>query len=218
MPDRRLILAVFVGVGLLVLVVALGVLQPPRKGDVISDRLGPEPGQQVATYLEQARSSLRGPDGERYALVSLTDYMTSAAAADLTDHVRVSQVIYRVPIPRVQTGLVSVDVPDGPAAVAASSGYAASRVQSDVLVPDSRAGRIAAVSSKRLSQGCACVVALTVRGTTAQLAALAQQPAVRAVEALPRDAVFGRFAVVPLLPEQVDVVAPGPDDGPVPDN
>ena len=30
---------------------------------------------------------------------------------------------------------------------------------------------------------------------------------------LPGDAVAGRFAVSPLLPEQVEVVAPGPDDG-----
>jgi hypothetical protein len=36
------------------------------------------------------------------------------------------------------------------------------------------------------------------------------------VEALPPDAVSGKFAVEPLLPEHIDVVGPLPDDGPVP--
>jgi hypothetical protein len=55
-----------------------------------------------------------------------------------------------------------------------------------------------------------------VRGTPAELTELAGRADVRAVQALPPDAVSGKFAVEPLLPEYVDVVAPLPDDGPVP--
>jgi hypothetical protein len=45
---------------------------------------------------------------------------------------------------------------------------------------------------------------------------VAGRDGVRAVEALPPDAVSGKFAVEPLLPEYIDVVGPLPDDGPVP--
>ena len=59
----------------------------------------------------------------------------------------------------------------------------------------------------------ACVIGLVVRAPTAVLADIAATDGVRAVEALPADAVAGRFSVSPLLPEHVDVVLPGPDDG-----
>lgn len=45
---------------------------------------------------------------------------------------------------------------------------------------------------------------------------MADQPWVRAVEALPPDAVWERFAVRPLQPQQVDAAYPLPDGGPVP--
>ena len=64
--------------------------------------------------------------------------------------------------------------------------------------------------------GCACVVTVVVRGTAAELTEVADRADVRAVQALPPDVVSGKFAVEPLLPEYVDVVAPLPDDGDVP--
>lgn len=47
------------------------------------------------------------------------------------------------------------------------------------------------------------------------MGALRSTSAVRAVEALHADAVFGRFAIRPLLPEHAETVSPGPDDGAV---
>ena len=49
-----------------------------------------------------------------------------------------------------------------------------------------------------------------------RLTEVADRADVRAVQALPPDVVSGKFAVEPLLPEYVDVVAPLPDDGDVP--
>jgi hypothetical protein len=79
-----------------------------------------------------------------------------------------------------------------------------------------RQAQIAAVSSAVLARNCACVIGVVVRGDHEALTALRSAPDVRAVEALGADAVAGRFAVRPLLPEQVETVVPGPDDGLVP--
>ncbi|UVE95044.1 hypothetical protein [Dietzia sp. B32] len=83
----------------------------------------------------------------------------------------------------------------------------------------SDAGRAAATSNltvARIRTGEPAIIGLLARGTTAQLRAVADQPWVRAVEALPPDAVWERFAVRPLQPQQVDAAYPLPDDGPVP--
>lgn len=66
----------------------------------------------------------------------------------------------------------------------------------------------------------AAVIGVIVRADVEQLRALAdsrEASAVRSVEALPPDAVWGRFAVRPLLPGYTDVVAPLPDDAAVPE-
>lgn len=81
------------------------------------------------------------------------------------------------------------------------------------------AGRAAATNAltvSRLRSGAPAIVGLLARGTPAQLRAVAEQPWVRAVEALPADAVWERFAVRPLQPQQVDAASPLPDDAPVP--
>ncbi|KAA0023207.1 hypothetical protein FOY51_11860 [Antrihabitans cavernicola] len=199
---------------IVVVVVTLGVLNPPRKGVIASDRLGPEQGEQVADYLARAADSLMPVDGARYALASLSAEITPSDAARLAGDLRVSQVLYRVPMPRVQTPLVVVGVGAGSEPITASAGVAAAQLSSAGAVTD-RAAQVNAASIARLGQGCACVVALTVRGATQQLVDLSHRAGVRAVEALPPDAVFGRFAVTPLLPEQVGLVTPGPDDGAV---
>lgn len=78
-----------------------------------------------------------------------------------------------------------------------------------------RQANISAVSAEELARNCACVIGIVVRADGDRLAALQTESDVRVVEALAADAVFGRFAVRPLLPEQVDLVLPGPDDGSV---
>ncbi|MBF6523788.1 hypothetical protein [Nocardia farcinica] len=223
----------------------LGVLVPPRESGVGTDRLGPEHGEAVADYRARARQSLDGADtAERWALVSFTAPLPPGQLTGLGAGLRIAQVLYQVPMPRVRTPLTVVPVPAGAAAVLASAEAAASQLRDaldpdtldpkaldpdaldpDALDPDSidrntadeRYRRVLGVAAQRLTDGCACAVGVVVRGPLDRLRTLAENPAVRAVEALPADAIAGRFGVVPLLPEHVDVVAPGPDDGPIPD-
>lgn len=221
MPDRRTLplgrLALGVAaVALVVFIVLLGVLNPPRNAGVFTDRLGPEQGEQVADYLARARDSLTGTDAaDHWALVSFTEPLVPEQIPSHSAGLRISQVLYRVPIPRVQTPLVAVPVPAGDEAAVASAESAAWLLPPNT--PDERATRITALSAARLRSGCACTVGLVLRGPLAGLRNIASQNGIRAVEALPADAVAGRFGVVPLLPDQLDVVLPGPNDGPVPD-
>jgi hypothetical protein len=227
MPDRRHLLAA-AAVIVMIVVVLLGRPGSPVASVVTTDRLGPESGAAVADYLAEARDSLRGGDsGEHWALVSLLAGITVAAVPGQavlsggaaptppgqTGVLRISQVIYHVPIDRVDTPVVSVPVPAGDAALLRSEQFAAAAL-GDAESADDRQARATAVAAERLRAGCACAVALVVRGTLAQLRVLAGRADVRAVQVLPADA--GTFAVVPLLPEQVRTTAPQPDDGPVP--
>ncbi|MCK0092882.1 hypothetical protein HCA61_02920 [Rhodococcus sp. HNM0563] len=198
----------------LVLAVLLaGVLNPVRPASVRTDALGPDSGEPVADYLRRAESTLAelGQDPS-WALVSFVEPLDVAAVAELPGNVRVGQVLFRVPIDRVQTPLVTVAVSAHPEALRRAPGVAAGRLRGPAE-GTGRAARVAEVSAERLASGCACVVGLVVRGTGEQLREVADDPAVRAVDALPSDAVAGRFSVRPLLPEHVEVVAPGPDDG-----
>lgn len=218
--DRRALVVLGVVVLLGLAIVVAGVVRAPREGVVLTDRVGPEQGEQVSDYLDRARATLDGAAEPRYALVSFTAEIAPWQVATVAAGVRVSQVLYRVPIPRVQTTLVPVSVPDDPWALLQSAGLAARALDNPTTVytADERRQRIDVVSAARLEDGCACIVGLVVRGTSAQLGEIATRSGVRAIEALPVDAVFGRFAVAPLLPQQTDVVAPGPDDGEVPTN
>jgi hypothetical protein len=147
--------------------------------------------------------------------VSFTRPVTTHVVGDVASGTRVSQVLFRVPLDRVQTPLVPVSVAAGDAALARASVLAAGRAQA-MTGETERQAQIAAVSSAVLARNCACVIGVVVRGDHEALTALRSAPDVRAVEALGADAVAGRFAVRPLLPEQVETVVPGPDDGLVP--
>ncbi|MFR9773324.1 hypothetical protein [Nocardia sp. SC052] len=220
MPDRRVppwrgILLGAAAVALIALVFALGALQPPYRAPVSTDRLGPDQGEQVADYLARSRDSLdTGGDEPRWALVSFAEPLAPGEIPQHSGGLRIAQVLYRVPAPGVQTPLVAVPVPEGVQAAADSASYAAWLLPRPV---DDRSARVVAFSAARLRSGCGCVVGLVVRGTPARLRNLAGQNGIRAVQALPADAVAGSFAVAPLLPDYRDVVAPGPDDGPVPE-
>jgi hypothetical protein len=209
----------FIAAGVIAVLVAIvlcaGILGPPREAAITTDHLGPEHGETVANYLDRARNSLSGAEEPRFALVSLTSEITPAAAVTLAGDTRVAQVIFHVPIPRVQTSIVTVNTPAGSEAMLRSPGNAATQL-SLVRGANERQQRINAVSAARLFEGCACIVGLTVRATPTALTEISHRDDVRAVEALPPDAVAGRFAVVPLLPEHTDFVVPGPDDGDVP--
>ncbi|QQM20400.1 hypothetical protein I7X09_20415 [Rhodococcus sp. P-2] len=206
-------------------VVGVGFANPVPTPPIRTDTLGPDSGEAVPDYLERARDSIAALDGPVWALVSFTkaltvdEVITTTSSSQVSSvrgpDVRVARVMYRVPIERVQTPLMSVPVPDNDEAVRRSPGVAATRLAS--LGGDTdRQQQVALASAKQLSAGCACAVGVLVRATPEGLDAIARESNVRAVEALPSDASPWLAAVRPLLPEYVDVVAPGPDDGPVP--
>lgn len=209
---RRVSLPWAATAALLLAVLAAGLLTPPRPATVRTDTLGPDHGEAVAGYLARAQASVESATGEpRWALVSFTAPVPVEQAAALPEDPRIAQVLFRVPIERVQTPLVAVDVPEHPEALRRAPAVAAGRLRQ--AAGADRAARVAAVSADRLADGCACVVGVVVRVAPAAATELAAAPGVRAVELLPPDAVAGAFSVNPLLPEHVDVVAPGPDDG-----
>lgn len=192
--------------------------QPPVRG---TDLLGPEQGERVADYLARARHTLP-TTGEVWALVQLGEPVDAGTAAALTEGIRVSRVVYRVPLPRVQTALVTMLVPgQRPAAELRESQQRAGdeRQQAGERAAasgQSRAAGVAAVEAAELRAGCACVLALLVRADRAGLDAVASRPPVRAIHAAVPGLPLPAVAVSPLLPEQGDVVGPVPDDGPIP--
>lgn len=213
-----LVVVAVVAVGLLAV---LGILNPPRDLGVRTDRLGPENAERVSDYLARAADSLTVEDNaDHWALLSFTEPLPPDQLSAHTGGLRIGQVLYQVPIPRVRTPLTTIPVPANETAIRASAASAAGLMRSASTgeVSDERYRRILQVSAQRLEAGCACAVAVVVRGPLDRLRELRADPAIRAVEALPADAVAGHYGVAPLLPEHTETVLPGPDDGPVPGN
>ncbi|MGW5383707.1 hypothetical protein [Nocardia sp. NPDC003963] len=201
-----------------VLVLALGYLIPPAETVVTTDRLGPDQGESVREYLDRAGGTLAGSgDGARWALVSFSEYRAAAELRDQVGDIRIGQVLYQVPLPRVATPLVAVPTPDTDTALRRSGADAAWQLadRRRYMTAD-RTARILDITVARLREGCACSPGIVVHASLPRLRALGEHPGIRAVEALPADAVAGRFAVGPLLPDSPDPVGPPPDDGPVP--
>jgi hypothetical protein len=219
MPSRArwAVLAVlFVVFG--VTVVVAGHRGEPVQSGV--QRLGPEAGEPVAQYLRRAGASLpTGTSGPVWALVQLDGYLTPEPAAELVRGVRLSRVVLRVPLPRVQTALITRDLP-GQRPVAelteAMRSAAQDRLAASRQAPSGRPAAVAAAEAAQLRSGCACVLALLVYGDGDALRAVAARPGVRAVHAAFPDTPLQDLAISPLLPEQVDAAGPAPDDGPVP--
>ena len=190
---------------------------PPLPG---VERLGPEPGEPVARYLGRAAISLPAQgSGPAWALVQLEDHLDAATAARLTRDVRLSRVVLRVPLPRVQTALLTRPVPgQRPVEEIAAAMRSTAGDRQAVAAPATagRAGEVAAAEARRLREGCACVVALLVRGDRAALERLATRSHVRAVHAARVGTPPQGLALAPLLPEQREAAGPVPDDGPVP--
>ncbi|MGB6071854.1 MAG: hypothetical protein WBG53_15035, partial [Rhodococcus sp. (in: high G+C Gram-positive bacteria)] len=163
----------------------IGHLNPVRQLGVSTDRLGPDSGEQVTDYLARAEASLRSDDAEpRWGSVSFDRELTAEQAYAVADGVRISQVLLRVPLDRVQTPILTVGVPGSERSVLNSTARAASLAEESFGAGD-RQARIAAVSQRRLLDGCSCVVTVVVRGTPAELTELAGRADVRAVQALP---------------------------------
>ncbi|WP_327147558.1 hypothetical protein [Nocardia sp. NBC_01329] len=201
-----------------VFVLALGYLIPPAEAVVSTDRLGPDQGEPVTEYLDRARETLTGPDdGDRWALVSFTEYRPAAVLRERVGGIRVGQALYQVPLPRVATPLIAVQTPDSDTALRRSGTDAAWQLADRRrYVTAERTARILDVAIARLRDDRACSPGVVVRAPLSRLRELAGRPGIRAVQALPADAVAGRFAVEPLLPDSSDPVGPRPDDGPIP--
>ncbi|HEX2263055.1 MAG TPA: hypothetical protein VHH52_04735 [Pseudonocardiaceae bacterium] len=212
---------------LAVLVAALGVavVVAGRPGELLPvtgvQRLGPEAGEPVADYLRRASASLPATEsGSVWALVQLDSYLTPGRAAELAQGVRLSRVVLRVPLPRVQTALITRDLPgQRPVAELTDALRSAAQDRAAVAarnVPGGRPATVAAAEAAQLRDGCACVLAFLVFGDGDALQAVAGRPGVGAVHAALPDTPIQDVAISPLLPEQVDTAGPVPDDGPVP--
>lgn len=209
--------ALFVALG--VAVVVAGRPGEPRPVAGV-ERLGPEAGEPVADYLRRADASLPVVEpGSVWALVQLEGYLKPGPAAELTQGVRLSRVVLRVPLPRVQTALVTRDLPGqrpGTELTDALRSAAQDRAAVASRMPGGRPAAVAAAEAARLRGGCACVVAFLVFGDGEALQAVASRPGVRAVHVAAPDTPLQDVAISPLLPEQVEVAGPVPDDGAVP--
>lgn len=172
------------------------------------------------------------PDARRWALVTAGWAWTVPEAAGVVRELpRVSGLYVQVPVDGVAMPVTGVTLAEP---VAGEPGrepvfdrgleQAARRLEAGPPTgpgvpqpPDAdRAAATAALTASRIRAGQPAIIGLLVRGTTEQLRAVAEQPWVRAVEALPPDAVWERFAVRPLQPQQAEAAYPLPDDAPVP--
>jgi hypothetical protein len=186
----------------------------PAAGSV---RLGPDPGEDVATYLARIPADLP-PDGvTALALVQLPAQLPAGdAVAAVAGSTPVTAVL-RAPIPRVQTALRFEPLEQGMAAGQAlenARSRALQRAEADAARLPGRQGDVAAAEAGLLADpACRCVLALVVRADRAGLTALAGRPELRAVQAAPAGATAPELALAPLLPEQVERADPPPDDG-----
>ncbi|GEL23280.1 hypothetical protein PSU4_22340 [Pseudonocardia sulfidoxydans NBRC 16205] len=185
-----------------------------------SVRLGPDPGAAVADYLASLPATLPEPGVAVPALVQLHTAVTGDQAVALAGDAAILQVVWRVPIPRVQTALRFETLDAGVAvgtAVDVSRQRAQLAAQADASRRTGRPGAVAAAEQAALGNAdCACVVAVVVRTDRAGLETITARAGVRGVQAAPAGAVLTDLALAPLLPEQTDRVDPLPDDGVVP--
>ncbi|MGU3294127.1 hypothetical protein [Williamsia sp. M5A3_1d] len=195
---------------------ALGAAHPPRRPAVATDRLGPTGGESVTDYLASAAAGTARATGIRWALVSPRAPLDDDAAWSLIAGTGPSQVAFHVTVDAVATPTTFEPLTRDRGSLRTARDLAVAFV-AQTVGPDAvgRDGQIAALVRSRLAGGCACVVALVVRGDADRLRAIAADRRVRAVEVLPADA-GGRFTVGALLPEQSGRVGPLPDTAPVP--
>lgn len=243
------------GVGVVIVLALVTILtalrtELPRAPGVMSDAVGPDPGEPVAEYLERAAASLdvgagddhrddddttgspdpsTDPDTDHWALVSAVQAWSVADADAVARGLpRVSRLIAQVPVEGVAMPVAEVVLAEPVAGESSRepafgrgldgvvSGLGAGREPGPGDVGADRGAQTSSLTAARIRDGDPAIVGLLVRGTPEQLRAVSGRPGVRAVEALPADAVSGRFAVRPLLPQHVRSASPLPDSAPVP--
>jgi hypothetical protein len=189
----------------------------PAPGSV---RLGPEPGEEVAAYLQRLPAELPAPGTPTLALVQFAAELPASAAEPAVAGTTPVTVVLRVPMPRVQTALRFEPLEQGlpvPAALDAGRRRAQEQAAADAQRQAGRAADVAAAEARALADPAApSVLAIVVRAERARLDAVAARLDVRAVHAAPTGVTARELALSPLLPEQVERADPLPDDGPVP--
>jgi hypothetical protein len=215
----------------LIVVVAYRSQQHAPADDSVGNvpRVGPVDGQQADAYLNQSRSQLAAlPVGRTvWALVGFTGYQRPEGITSLLAGYQVDRVLARVPLPDVQTQLVTLvvntlssDVPTDMRRVATAKEKAATDAESQAAAAGTsaelaRVDASDAVVERREAAAyrtlCACLYAAVLRADQAQLRVLSGRPGVRVVDPAPEVTRLDRATFVPLLPEQTEIVGPPGD-------
>jgi len=190
------------------------VLGPPLGADADTALAGAR-----ADAVERARTA---PGARSLALVSLREQLTVARTAGLLveSTLEVRRAYVRAPVagaPELLTVDVAADAPSTLRALQAATARRKAeqaeelRRQASAVPEAERASYEAAAATATLEAAayaadCACVLALLVEGTAAELAELPALPVVRGVELAPRGASADVVEVRPLPPETTGVV------------
>lgn len=190
--------------------------------------LGPPLGADAETALAQAHAAAveraRSAPGVRSpALVSLTEQLTVGQVAGLLveSTLEVRRVLVRAPVagaPELLTVEVAADPPRTLRALLAATAQRKAdearelAQQASTAAPDERASYDAAAATAgqeaaAYATDCACVLALLVEGTAAELAELPALPVVRGVELAPRGTPADSVELRPLAPGVTGVVS-----------
>ena len=200
--------------------------------------LGPEVGADVQAYVETSREAAverarDRPDAEHLALVSLSEYRTPEAVAELLGGLEVQRAYLRVPADD-PSEVLSAEVSDLVADLAPLYAATAARKAQDqrefarlaatidATSAEQRefkefyelSARIAGREAEAYRNGCACVFSVVVRSTAATLAELPALQGVRAVELAAAGVTLQELRIRPLGPEATTTVEAGADPRP----
>jgi hypothetical protein len=196
-----------------------------------SGHLGPQVGDNVTTYLNQARARLSllttgQPDATAVAVISFDRYLTPARVVSLVGTLQVRRVYLRaspLPLKRVEWHSVVVeDVVRDTTRELLRIAAIRTRMANENLSfartitndPAEKAGherdaQLFLQEAAVLKGRCACVYAVVVRARARLLADLATRPGVRVVDPSPPAARLEDFTYTGLLPEEKKTVTGG---------
>lgn len=138
--------------------------------------------------------------------------LSAAVAAPTSEDSGHAAALERAATSAVTNGVYALDHPGTGVPSAGTTGE-----QMPAQLGDERRRDELGYTASVVDAGGEAIIGLIVRASTDELHSLRSERGVRAVEALPPDAVWGRFAVRPLLPGYTDVVAPLADTGAIPE-